>query len=54
MGQTGTLPLVATPLYEVLGNSAATRQAAYRQFVDTPQPYDRSMREKLKHVTAYA
>ena len=53
-GHTVPLPLISTPLYEVLGHSAATRQAAYRHFVDTPQPYDRSMRQKLKHVTAYA
>lgn len=53
-GSPAALPLAATSLYEALGTSATARQAAYRQFVETPQPYDRSMRQKLQRVTAYA
>jgi len=53
-GQPSALPLAPTPPYDALGSSPAARQRAYRQFVETPQPYDRSMRRKLTLVTAYA
>jgi len=48
------LPITATPLYEALGTTPLARQQAYRAFVETPRPYDRSMRQKLQKVTAYA
>ncbi len=48
------IPLMPTPLYEALGPTLTVRRQAYRAFVATPQPYDRSMRQKLQHVTAYA
>ena len=48
------IPLKPTPVYEALGATAAARQQAYRAFVATPQPYDRSMRRKLQLVTVYA
>lgn len=47
------LAVTPTPLYEALGRSASARQQAYRDFVDTPQPYDQSMRRKLQLVTTY-
>lgn len=53
-GEPVPIPVTATPLYEALGPTPAVRQHAYRRFVGTPQPYDRSMRRKLERVTAYA
>ena len=48
------IPVSATPMYEALGATPTARQQAYRAFVETPQPYDRSMRRKLQLVTSYA
>ena len=48
------IPVTPTPMYEALGPAPIARQQAYRVFVETPQPYDRSMRQKLQRVTAYA
>ena len=53
-GHPSPIPLSPTPMYEALGPLPAARQQAYRTFVETPQPYDRSMRQKLQRVTAYA
>ncbi len=53
-GHPGTLPLHATPGYDAFGATVTDRQRAYRQFVTTPQPYDRSMRQKLQTVTSDA
>lgn len=53
-GRPSPIPLKPTSVYEALGRIARTRQRAYRVFVETPQPYDRSMRGKLGKVTAYA
>ena len=41
-------------MYEALGSTLPARQQAYRTFVETPQPYDRSMRQKLQRVSVYA
>ena len=48
------IPVTPTPMYEALGPTSIARQQAYRAFVETPQPYDRSMRQKLQRVTVYA
>jgi len=48
------IPVTPTPLYAGLGPTPSKRREAYRVFVDTPQPYDRSMRQKLQRVTTYA
>lgn len=48
------IPLTPTPVYDALGVLPGDRQAVYRRFVETPQPYDRSIRQRLQHVTAYA
>ena len=53
-GEFVPLPLTPTPCYLALGSTATVRQARYRHFVDTPQPYDKSMRRKLRLVTSYA
>ena len=53
-GQSSPRLLTPTPMYEALGVTVPARQQAYRAFVETPQPYDRSMRQKLQRVTAYA
>lgn len=53
-GTPASIPLKPTPVYEALGRTTRTRQRAYRTFVETPQPYDRSMRRTLQEVTAYA
>ena len=53
-GQPAPISLTPTPTYEALGTMAAARQQVYRRFVETPQPYDRSMRRKLHLATAYA
>ena len=52
--QPAPIPISPTPMYEALGSTPAARQQAYRAFVETPQPYDRSMRQKLQRVTTYA
>lgn len=48
------IPVTPTAMYEALGSTLSARQQAYRTFVETPQPYDRSMRQKLQTVTTYA
>ena len=53
-GSPTPVPLYATPMYEALGRTRKTRRNAYRTFVETPQPYDHSMRQKLEKVAAYA
>jgi len=53
-GQPALLALTPTPTYETLGATTRERQQAYRRFVETPQPYDRSMRRTLQRATTYA
>ena len=48
------LSLTPAPTYTALGKTWRARQKAYRQFVDTPHPYDRGARRILQTVTAYA
>ena len=53
-GQASPLPLHPTPVYIALGTEPAARHQCYRRFVETPQPYDKSMRRNLRAVTSYA
>ena len=48
------IPVTPTPLYAWLSPTPSKRRESYRVFVETPQPYDRSMRQKFQRVTTYA
>lgn len=54
LGAPAPVPLTPPPTYDALADTALSRQQAYRRWVETAQPFDRSMRRTLQTATAYA
>ena len=49
-GKTGEITLSPSPGYLALGETAQTRQEAYRRYISTTRPYDLAMSQKLAEV----